>query len=164
MPFIARWPEAIKAGSRCDQAANLTDLMATCGDLVGAKLPESAGEDSVSILPLLKGSNKPVREASVYISGGGVFSIFQGPWKLEFCSGPGGPWPKDPPPPKDAPTIQLYNLAQDPGEMYNLQGQHPEIVKRLTELLEKYIAEGRSTPGAPQKNDRSDIAIERIAL
>ena len=163
MPFIARWPGAIKAGSRCGETVNLTDLMATCAELVGAKLPDTAGEDSVSILPLLKGSNQPVREASVYVSGGGVLAIFQGPWKLEFCSGPGGPWTKEPPPPTDAPTIQLYNLVEDPGEMYNLQGQRPEIVKQLTELLEKYIAEGRSTPGAPQKNGRPKIAIKRIA-
>ena len=126
-------------------------------------MPDTAGEDSVSILPLLKGSDKPVREASVYISGGGVFAIFQGPWKLEFCSGAGGPWTKEPTPPKDAPTIQLYNLVEDPAEMYNLQAQRPEIVTQLTELLEKYIADGRSTPGAPQKNDRPKIEIKRIA-
>ena len=30
--------------------------------------------------------------------------------------------------------------------------EHPEIVARLTKLLEKYVADGRSTPGAPQQN------------
>ena len=29
---------------------------------------------------------------------------------------------------------------------------HPEIVARLTGLLEKYVADGRSTPGKPQAN------------
>lgn len=164
MPFIARWPQTVKAGSRCGQTASLTDLMATCAEIVGAKVPDNAGEDSVSILPLLKGSRKPVREASVYMSGGGVFAIFQGPWKLMFSSGAGGPWTKEPAPPKGAPTIQLYNLVQDPGEKDNLQGKYPEVVKRLSELLEKYIAEGRSTPGVAQKNDRPDIKIERIDL
>ena len=33
-----------------------------------------------------------------------------------------------------------------------MQDKHPEIVARLTKLLEKYVADGRSTPGAPQKN------------
>jgi hypothetical protein len=31
--------------------------------------------------------------------------------------------------------------------------KHPEIVSRLTDLLKKYIADGRSTPGAVQPND-----------
>ncbi|MBC8180107.1 discoidin domain-containing protein [candidate division KSB1 bacterium] len=30
---------------------------------------------------------------------------------------------------------------------------YPDVVYRLTRLLEKYVSEGRSTPGAPQKND-----------
>ena len=44
-------------------------------------------------------------------------------------------------------------MSHDIGERKNLQAEHPEIVARLTKLLEKYVADGRSTPGAPQKND-----------
>ena len=33
-----------------------------------------------------------------------------------------------------------------------MQDKHPEVVARMTKLLEKYIADGRSTPGAPQQN------------
>lgn len=50
------------------------------------------------------------------------------------------------------PAVQLYDLAQDPSEKVNLQAEHSEIVKELSELLKKYIEEGRSTPGTPQKN------------
>ena len=48
--------------------------------------------------------------------------------------------------------MQLYDLADDIGEKRNVQAEHPEIVERLTKLLEKYVADGRSTPGAPQQN------------
>jgi hypothetical protein len=48
--------------------------------------------------------------------------------------------------------VQLYDLAADIGETRNVQAEHPEIVARLTGLLEKYVAEGRSTPGQPQAN------------
>ena len=48
--------------------------------------------------------------------------------------------------------MQLYDLNKDIGEQTNLQEQHPEVVTRLTKLLEKYFADGRSTAGAPQKN------------
>ena len=63
VPFIARWPGKVKAGSRTDQLTCLNDLMATCAELLGAKLPDNAGEDSVSILPVLLGTaTGPVRE------------------------------------------------------------------------------------------------------
>jgi Sulfatase len=53
-----------------------------------------------------------------------------------------------------------YNLANDIGEQKNVQAQHPHVVERLTKLLEKYVADGRSTPGATQSNT-SPVAIYR---
>ena len=41
----------------------------------------------------------------------------------------------------------------DESEKHNLQAEHPEIVQRLTKLLEKYVAEGSSTPGITGHND-----------
>jgi arylsulfatase A len=55
-------------------------------------------------------------------------------------------------PPTRLPLVQLYDMADDVGEKANVQEKHPEVVARLTRLLEKYAADGRSTPGAPQKN------------
>ena len=155
IPFVVRWPGVVRPGSTCRQLACLTDLMATCADLVGATLPDDAGEDSVSLLPLLKGGDRPVREAVVHHSISGRFSIRQGGWKLELCPGSGG-WGK----PGDAealkqglPAVQLYDLAKDDGERTNAQSEHPDVVARMTTLMEKFVADGRSTPGAPQKND-----------
>lgn len=155
VPFIVRWPARVKAGTTSDQTICLVDLFATCAEIVGAKVPANAGEDSVSILPALAGqADKPLREAVVHHSINGSFSIRQGQWKLELCSGSGG-W-SDPrpntPAAKALPPVQLYDLAKDPGEKTNVQAEHPEIVARLTQLLEKYVADGRSTPGAPQQN------------
>jgi arylsulfatase A len=85
----------------------------------------------------------------------GRFAIREGQWKLEFCPGSGG-WgkPTDASAKKDQSPIQLYDMAADPGETHNVQGEHPDIVSRLTELIERSIAEGRSTPGKSQENDR----------
>jgi hypothetical protein len=47
----------------------------------------------------------------------------------------------------------LYNLKKDPAEKDNCYHQFPQLVEELTALLKKYIQEGRSTPGKPQKND-----------
>ena len=156
VPFIARWPGKIKPETRSDQLVCLSDLMATCADLLGAKLPDNAGEDSVSILSALLGTAaKPLREAVVYHSMEGRFGIQQGRWKLELCPGSGG-WsiPGDPAAKKQGlPLVQLYDKAADIGEIHNVQAEHPAIVERLTSLLEKYVAEGRSTPGLAQTND-----------
>lgn len=154
IPFLVRWPGRVKAGATSDQLVCLTDLMATLAGVLGEKLPDTAAEDSVSLLPALLGEAKaPLREAVVHHSINGSFSIRQGKWKLELCPGSGG-W-SSPKPNEDTtalPLIQLYDLENDISEQINVQDKHPEVVERLTKLLEKYAAEGRSTPGAPQPN------------
>lgn len=156
IPFVACWPGHVPAGATYDETICLTDLMATAAAITGEKLPANAGEDSASLLPALLGETKePVREATVHHSVSGFFAIRQGPWKLILCGHSGG-W-SDPKPQNartmNLPRVQLYNLADDPGEKTNLEAAHPEIVKRLTRLLESYVESGRSTPGAPQTND-----------
>ena len=87
VPFIVRWPDRVKTGSRSDQTICLTDLMATCADILGTKLPDNAGEDSVSILPALLGKDQaPLHDAVVHHSIRGSFAIRQGHWKLRLCS------------------------------------------------------------------------------
>jgi hypothetical protein len=54
---------------------------------------------------------------------------------------------------KGLPRFQLYNLNKDPSETTNLVSKYPKKVSELKTLLSKYVTEGRSTPGAPQKND-----------
>ncbi|MCE9546887.1 MAG: arylsulfatase [Planctomycetia bacterium] len=156
IPFIARWPQHIKPGTKTDQLICLTDLMATCAELVGARLPENSAEDSVSLLPvLLDKADGPRRDAAVHHSINGSFAIRQGKWKLELCNDSGGwsaPLPGSRPAP-GTPPAQLYDMSKDIGERANEYQQHPEVAARLTDLLQKFIADGRSTPGSPQKND-----------
>ena len=167
VPFLVQWPAQVKGGTTYDHPVCLLDFMATAADITGTKIPENAAEDSVSFLPALKGKNEPVREAIVHHSINGSFSIRQANWKLELCPDSGG-WSDPRPagggkgkgkgkkgPATPAPALaplQLYDLSQDIGEKTNVQAEHPEIVERLSKLLEKYVADGRSTPGAPQKN------------
>jgi hypothetical protein len=96
-----------------------------------------------------------VHEAVVFHSINGSFAIQQGKWKLEMCSSSGGwGWPKPGSPEARAlPPVQLYDMIKDIGERTNEYANHPEIVEQLTKLLEKYVADGRSTPGPQQHND-----------
>jgi len=164
--FCARWPGQVKAGSQSAQPICHTDLMATCAELLGARLPANVREDSASILPALRSADRaPLRDAVVHHSIQGMFSIRQGSWKLAFCPGSGG-WGA----PGDAdakrsglPDVQLYDISADIGETRNVHAKNPEVVKRLTKLLESYVDNGRSTPGARQANDAAIQLIKPIA-
>ncbi len=153
VPFIARWPGVTPPNTRCEQTIGLTDLLATCAALVGASLPDNAGEDSVSIVPLLQGDEAGVRTETIYHSGAGHFAVFQGPWKLALCAGSGGFWNPEHPPDEDAPAAQLYNIEADPAERMNLVADYPDIARRLVAYLEQAVSQGRTTSGVPQQND-----------
>jgi arylsulfatase A-like enzyme len=156
VPFLVRWPGKVQPGTKCDDTICHTDLLATCADLLNTELPSNAGEDSVSFLPALRSDGKEsLREATVHHSVNGSFAIRQGKWKLIACPDSGG-WSAPRPnqqTKKELPPLQLYDLAADIGEQHNVVDQHPDVVKRLLALLEKYVTEGRSTPGQPQQND-----------
>ena len=175
VPFIVRWDGMVKPGGVSDQTICLVDLFATCADIVGADVPDTAGEDSVSILPVLAGKAEgPVREATIHHSYTGMFAIRNGKWKLVFSPDSGGwsnpiPWTGseerreanskrgricvEPEALADHEWVQLFDMESDPAELKNQSGNHPEVVKSLTELAQKYIDDGRSTPGTKQEND-----------
>lgn len=141
VPFVARWPGKVKAGSVCEDTICLNDLMATCASIVGAKLPDNVGEDSASILPDLLGTAKaPIREATIHQAPSRDLAIRQGPWKLIFLKNG---------------KRQLYNLQTDLGETKEVSKENAEIVNHLTTLMRKYIDHGRSTPGPTLQNDVS---------
>lgn len=151
VPFIVRWPANVKAGSISDQTICLTDLMATCADLLGTKIPDDAGEDSVSFAPALQGKAiKSSRKGIVHHSISGQFAYRQGKWKLLLTPGSGG-WSKAKMPPGI--DTQLYDMDADPGEKNNLYKSHPEVAKKLLALLTEDVERGRSTAGLDQSND-----------
>ena len=142
IPFIVRWPGIVRPGSTCGQLVHHADFMATLADILGKRLPANAGEDSFSLRALLKGGDKPVREHAVSCASSGVPGLRRGPWKVVF--------ERDP---KAKTEVQLYNLDNDIGEKTNLAAEKPELVAEMCALMDRLVANGRSTPGAKQKND-----------
>jgi arylsulfatase A len=155
VPFLARWPGRIAPGSEYHHTVCLTDLLATCADLLDVTLPGHAGEDSVSLLPVMLGRwTDPVRQITVHHSINGSFAIRSNQWKLLLCPDSGG-WSAPRPGSVEAAglsLVQLYDLVKDPGERNNLHAQYPGVVRDLISQLERLVADGRSTPGAPQAN------------
>ncbi len=155
IPMVVKWPGYVAAGSRSSQTVCLNDWMATCADILQERLPENAGEDSVSMLPVLRGrATAPVRDSLIHHSINGSFAIRQGRWKLILCPDSGG-WSDPVPgrlPPETSDRTQLYDLEADPGERHNLSESQPKLVEDLTRLLEISVNKGRTTPGTPQTN------------
>jgi len=147
VPYVARWPGRVPAGTVCDETIGLVDTLATVAAIVGAPLPVVAqgAEDSYNILPALLGEQtvEPLRPALIEHSADGVFAVRSGPWKwIE------GKCAKLKPPKSRATEFraQLYNLRDDPAERHDVLEQNPGVVQRLAALLQQYRVQGFSRP------------------
>lgn len=155
MPFIARWPNGVRAGTTSKQLVCFTDLLATFADITGAKLPSDAGPDSFSFLPALTGKKPTGTSLRTQIAmkpgSAKIMTFRSGDWKLITGLGSGGfSKPKSVKAEAGTPRGQLYNLANDLGETTNLYAEHPEIVARLTAQMKKVVDEGRSRAATAQ--------------
>jgi arylsulfatase A-like enzyme len=146
IPFLVRWPGHIPANTVSNETGSLTDLMGTLAAILHYKLPSNAGEDSFNLLPaFLRTKHAPIRKTIIDQSIDGMFTIREGDWKLELGLGSGGfSAPRRVEPVSGGITGQLYNLADDPHEIYNLYAARPDIVARLTKLLDEYKEQGHT--------------------
>ena len=84
VPFIARWPGKVPAGSTAAQMVSVVDILATTAEIVGTPLPakNKGAEDSRSFLPVLTGAaDVKGREDMIVHSADGVFAVRKGRWK-----------------------------------------------------------------------------------
>ena len=157
VPFVARCPGVIPAGAVCERPAGLVDLLATCAEMVQTALPADAGEDSVSMLPLLRGRDTPTRDCLIHHSGSGRFAIREGDWV--FIDSPRGNDAEEPEwfmaergyVAHDQPG-ELYHLGEDLAERRNRYADEPRIVARLSARLNR-IREGHE-PRLPLADER----------
>ena len=154
VPFLVRWPDAVEGGTMRTETICLTDLYATClaaanpGVRTTSADEGPGGEDSVDLLPLLTAGDArglEAREGIVHHSLDGMFAIRVGDWKLVEGLGSGGfTAPRRASPPEAGPTVQLYDLATDPGETTNLAAKNPAEVARLQAILDRVRVAPRS--------------------
>ena len=122
MPFIARWPNKIKAGSKTDHISAFWDFLPTACDIAGVK--PSAKNDGISYLPALLGNKDPQKHDYLYWEfnegKGPIQALIQGDWKLIYFVND---------------HYELYNLKEDPSESKNLYAQNHEKGASLKELM-----------------------------
>lgn len=131
VPMIARWPGRIDAGSVSNHPSAFPDFLPTACELAGVEPPE--GIDGISYLPTLlgKAGSQKQHEYLYCASSEGATSIGvrYGKWKLvQYRSAKKSAK-------NQSPDWRLYDLATDIGETTDLSGQHPEIVKKIVDLL-----------------------------
>jgi arylsulfatase A-like enzyme len=127
VPFVVRWPGVVPPGLTSPEPICHTNLLATCADLFGVQLPNDAGEDSFSILPVLRNEKltQPTHPIIVHQAVNGQIAIRKGPWK--WIEGK-----------------ELFNLSTDLAETEDLAKARPQIVEELRELLSQVRDSGRS--------------------
>jgi arylsulfatase A-like enzyme len=164
VPFIARWPGKVPAGSTATQMVSVVDILATTAEIVGAPLPakEFGAEDSRSFLPaLIPGAAEAKgREDLIIHSADGVFAVRKGRWKWiegvpvdEIAEGARKAR-------KTQHRPQLYDTIADPAENKDVSAEHPEVVAELKDLLRRYRDGGfsRELPAANVKPLRPGVA------
>lgn len=168
VPFIAKWPGKIEAGSLSKQLVCNVDMLATLATLVDVEIQEGHARDSVNMLSALTADpQKNIREYLVLApKSGECLSVRKGKWMYISGQGSGGftgakrgGHPFGGPAAitiagyknsdiengaikPDASPAQLYNLDVDLAQTKNLYREHPEIVKEMQSLIKDYQAMG----------------------
>lgn len=130
IPFIARWPGHVPAGTVNDHICAFYDLMPTFCEIIGEKNyvkkytnknKEVDYFDGISFAPTLLGKKKQKEHDFLYweFNETNQIGVRMGDWKIVVKKG----------------VPFLYNLATDIHEDNNVADQHPEIVEKMKTII-----------------------------
>ncbi|GAA4438843.1 sulfatase [Bremerella cremea] len=132
-PMIVRWPSVTKADTVSEQYVSSVDFFPTILEMAGVELPQQVTLDGMSFAPVLKGQT--IDRGAIYWhyphygnqGGSPTAAVREGDWKLiEFY--------------EDG-RLELYNLANDPGESNNLAEKKPELASKMHAQLKAWRQE-----------------------
>ena len=120
---LANWPGHIKPGSVVDQPVHMVDMYPTLVGLAGGSLSKSKPLDGLNVWPAISEGKPSPRNEVVYNIGPFFAAVREGDWKLVWRA--------------TLPSqVELFNVAQDPGEKTNLADKNPQKVAELQQRIE----------------------------
>lgn len=127
VPMIANWPGTISPGQVSNHQSAFWDFLPTACEIAGIKPPENI--DGISFLPELLGEPQTQHDNLYweFHEQGGKQALRKGNWKLVIRNVVNDL----------EPVTELYNLSDDISEENNLAGEHPEMVKQLSDMMKK---------------------------
>lgn len=133
VPFMAKWPNTIQAGTRYEQPIHHIDLFHTIAAAAKAPVPTDRKLDGVDLMPYIVGDNTDAPHKTLFWRQGYQQTVLHEGWKLirsEQADKPGALQKK-----------LLFHLTEDPTEENNLREQRPDKVAELEALLAAHNAE-----------------------
>ncbi len=125
-PMIIRWPGRVAAGAVSNQVGWFADFLPTAAEIAGVRAPENI--DGISLLPAILGhtaAQKPHDHLYwEFYEGASSQAIRLGDWKAVRS-------------PMLTGKIQLFDLGTDIAEAHDISADHPDLVARVTALMEK---------------------------
>jgi arylsulfatase A-like enzyme len=126
VPFIARWQGKIDSGRVTGHISAFWDILPTCAEILGAKLPGRT--DGISLLPTLTGKGKQEEHEFLYWEfheQGGKQALRMGKWKAVRLGVS-----------KDARApVMLFDITKDIAEQNDVAGKFPEVAARAARIM-----------------------------
>jgi arylsulfatase A-like enzyme len=128
---LANWPGRIPAGSISDQPIHIVDMFPTLSRLAGADTAAGKPLDGLDVWPTLSEGRPSPRTEVVYDIEPFRAALRQGDWKLVWQA--------------TLPSrVELFDLAQDPGEQRDRSAEYPDKVNALKQRIESLSREAVS--------------------
>ncbi|MEM7078464.1 MAG: sulfatase-like hydrolase/transferase [Pseudomonadota bacterium] len=127
VPFLARWPAQLPAGTTYDPPVHHFDMYATAVAAAGAAVPNDRVIDGVDLTPFVTApAETDAPHDYLFFRSGAAQAVRDARWKLMVSAPPG-----------QARKEWLFDLQAD-GEWRDLLAQHPGIAARLRTELERH--------------------------
>lgn len=158
VPCLIRWKGKVEAGSVFSGLLTNMDILPTLMKLSGSPLPKQRidGVDFSAVL-LGKTINSPREVFYYYYDTNSLKAVRYQNWKLvlphatqSYSTGILGKDGQNGTTPNVNVKMALYDLAHDPGEVYDVQTQYPEMVKKIM----VYVAQARADLGDELTNEK----------
>ncbi|MDP3736272.1 MAG: sulfatase-like hydrolase/transferase [Hyphomonadaceae bacterium] len=136
VPFMVRWPNAIKGGQVYRNVVSTMDVYTTSLTAAGGRLPADRIYDGVDLMPFVTGKSQAIPHNALMWRRTPHASIREGDWKL---------WKS-----LDGKFTLLFNLKDDPNEATNVAGKEPAKLKELSDAFDQWAKDMRD-PAWPSR-------------